>query len=345
MTQILPWNFPLYTPVKLSILVETLDACGVSPKDLLSEFKLDAAKLRSPSTLVSINQMIGAYGRAATLRRDVGMAFRVGLQTHITCYGMYGLGILSATDFRQASQFATDFHHLAAPMGSLSTEERETSTAWIFEPLPHQGVDQDLYQFLVELQMGILLALHREMFGDDFLPRELHFSFHSEALKQFFEDEIGIPVRMGRPTNKFVLDRAYLFQRQRRGNDITFAETKQLCRKATRDIETKYGLISRIKQCILSYDGLSVSFEDVARRLNMAERTLRRRLNEQNTSFSDLLDEARCAEAVKILRGSAMNLEDAAAGLGFSDAANFRQAFRRWTGLSPQAFRRRARPV
>jgi AraC-like DNA-binding protein len=43
--------------------------------------------------------------------------------------------------------------------------------------------------------------------------------------------------------------------------------------------------------------------------------------------------------AVRYLRETRLSVEDIAGLLGFSDAANFRHAFRRWTGKTPNDFR------
>ena len=81
------------------------------------------------------------------------------------------------------------------------------------------------------------------------------------------------------------------------------------------------------------------SFGDVASDLNMSERTLRRKLREENTSFRNLVDQLRMEMAIKYLRDTDLNVEAISESLGFSDAANFRQAFRRWTKAAPHAFR------
>ena len=60
------------------------------------------------------------------------------------------------------------------------------------------------------------------------------------------------------------------------------------------------------------------------------------------TSFRELLDEIRSQVAMKYLRDTVMTSEDIAVSLGFSDAANFRHAFLRWTGKSPSEFRESA---
>ena len=80
--------------------------------------------------------------------------------------------------------------------------------------------------------------------------------------------------------------------------------------------------------------------ETLARKLNTTSRTLRRRLHLEGTSYQDLLAEVRCNLAKEYLRSTRMTTEDIAETLGFSDAANFRHAFRRWTGKNPSDFRR-----
>ena len=73
--------------------------------------------------------------------------------------------------------------------------------------------------------------------------------------------------------------------------------------------------------------------------LKTTPRTLRRQLRLQNTSFRQLSDELRVHVALRYLRETKMTVEDIAFELGFSDPANFRHAFRRWTGKTPHEYR------
>jgi AraC-like DNA-binding protein len=73
--------------------------------------------------------------------------------------------------------------------------------------------------------------------------------------------------------------------------------------------------------------------------LNMSERTLRRRLAELDTSYQRLVDQVRYECALDLLRRSAMPLVDIAMATGFTDARNFRRAFKRWSGILPNQIR------
>jgi AraC-like DNA-binding protein len=79
--------------------------------------------------------------------------------------------------------------------------------------------------------------------------------------------------------------------------------------------------------------------------LNISERTLRRRLADLNVSYRSLVDQARHERAVDLLRRTSGSLSEIALATGFSDARNFRRAFKRWTGMLPGDFRRGSSPA
>ena len=75
----------------------------------------------------------------------------------------------------------------------------------------------------------------------------------------------------------------------------------------------------------------------------MSERTLRRKLREEKSSYRELVDELNRDMAIRYLRDTDLTVENIADSLGFSDAANFRQAFQRWTNATPHQFKGRVR--
>src|SRR5258708_24092035 len=75
--------------------------------------------------------------------------------------------------------------------------------------------------------------------------------------------------------------------------------------------------------------------ESVASTLAMSVPTLRRRLEEEGTTFSDLVDGIRKELAEQLLRDPRRTVSEIAFLLGFSHAPAFHKAFRRWTGSTP----------
>lgn len=71
----------------------------------------------------------------------------------------------------------------------------------------------------------------------------------------------------------------------------------------------------------------------------LTARTLQRRLNASGASYSCLVDEVRLQLARRMLQETDAKLVDVALELGYTDAANFTRAFRRWTGVPPRVVR------
>jgi len=79
--------------------------------------------------------------------------------------------------------------------------------------------------------------------------------------------------------------------------------------------------------------------DQVASELCMSERTLQRRLEEEATSFIQLLDDTRRELAEQYLGRLQLSLAQAAYLLGFADQSSFFRACRRWFDLSPGEYR------
>jgi AraC-like DNA-binding protein len=99
------------------------------------------------------------------------------------------------------------------------------------------------------------------------------------------------------------------------------------------------GIAAQVTRLLVEEPGRFDDMETIAARMNITSRTLRRRLQAEGTSFLALLADVRCTLAKQYLTTTRMTTEDIAEALGFSDAANFRHAFRRWTGRRPGEFR------
>jgi AraC-like DNA-binding protein len=80
----------------------------------------------------------------------------------------------------------------------------------------------------------------------------------------------------------------------------------------------------------------------VARLLHMSRRTMSRRLQRDGTSFGEEVDSARRELAFVYLNEPETSLKEVAFRLGFAHAESFHRAFKRWTGETPVAHRKRA---
>ncbi|MFJ1472557.1 helix-turn-helix domain-containing protein [Massilia orientalis] len=102
-------------------------------------------------------------------------------------------------------------------------------------------------------------------------------------------------------------------------------------------------LLASVRKLLEERANQQATLAEIADELLLSPRTLRRRLLELNTRFSTLVAEVRGDQVRRYLTETSWSLDRIAEEVGYSDAANLRQAVKRWTGESPQGFRLRMR--
>jgi AraC-like DNA-binding protein len=86
--------------------------------------------------------------------------------------------------------------------------------------------------------------------------------------------------------------------------------------------------------------------ENVAQKLRVSPRTLRRKLAAEGVTFAGILEDLRFALAKHYLAEQDLSISRIAWLLGYTEVSAFSHAFRRWTGRTPRADRfRRRRPA
>lgn len=330
----------IYPVAKIAVIAALLAEEGIPVEDALAGLSLSVEQLQSPATKVSGAQVLQSCRNAVRLSRDPRFAYRASMKYCVSTYGMYGFAALSSPNFRETIAFSVAYHRLATPLTHVDFKEEGRTATWTITPLPLAEVDAPLHEFIVKLHMGVLLALHRKMLGAAFKPTRVDY-----ALGQAQDDEdaaafFGCPVLHGQSENRFVFDAAWLDRQPDFGNEHVYAELRQLCDGLLKDFELGTGVAGQVRKLILSNLSQPVGFERVAECLNMSGRSLRRRLQEEGTSFGQLADELRGQVAIKYVRDTDLSVEDIASAVGFSDAASFRHAFRRWTNTAPREYRR-----
>jgi AraC-like DNA-binding protein len=329
----------VYPVTKIALVLDALAAEGVPKDDALRRVRLSEDSISSPATRVSLNQVIDCCAYAAERSNDPHFAYHAGLRFHISAYGMYGFAILSSVNYRQTMKFAVEYHQLATPLVTMGFTENDGCATWRLDPLSHARIDARLYKFIVELQFGIMLSLHRDFMGSAFFVREFQVTYSPPGDTSKYEALLGGPVLFGQSANRILFDSVWLDGTPRLGNEITYASVLSLCDSQIEEFQFRRGLVGEVRQLLMKNLMRPTQFQDVAQNLNMSERTLRRKLREENSSFRQVVDELRRDTAIRYLRETDLTVEDIAEILGFSDAANFRQAFRRWTKAAPYEFR------
>jgi AraC-like DNA-binding protein len=329
----------VYETTKLAALFDVLVEAGSPAGEILDNVNLSADEVHSPKSRISLAELMTACQSAIRLSRDPHLPYRIGTSIHLSAYGMYGFAILCCPDFRKAMAFAELYHALAAPLASIEFVEQDGVASWVIEPNARAATDPQVYRFITEMQIGIHLSLMRDIMGPAFTPDQISVAYPQARDFGLPADEIGCRLGFASRTNRISFRSAWLDQSANLGNKTTYPAVVAVCDDLLSELKSRIGVAGEIRALLLRDINNPPTLAAVAKLLEVSDRSLRRQLREQGISFRGLLDELRTQIALKYLRTTRLANEDIALALGFSDAANFRRAFRRWTNKSPSEIR------
>lgn len=161
------------------------------------------------------------------------------------------------------------------------------------------------------------------------------------------EAHFGVPVTWGAPLDALWFDRNLLDRPLRGAFPVLHEQAAQrLARKLAErpDPLSAQGvppLVAQIEQAFTDKPRLlGLGVDALAEELGLHARTLQRRLKELGESHSAIQARVRYRLAQAWLSQPELRIEDISDRLGFTDRRSFTQAFARWSGMTPSAFRR-----
>src|SRR5258706_7551413 len=231
----------VYPVAKIALVLDALAAEGVPKEDALRCVRLSEASISSPAMRVSLNQVIDCCSYAAERSHDPHFAYHTGLRFHVSAYGMYGFAILSSINYRQAMKFAVKYHQLATPLVTMEFKENDGCGIWLLNPLSYARIDARLYKFIVEMQFGIILSLHRDFMGSSFFVREFQVTYPPSSDASKYAALFGAPVLFGQSANRLLFDSGWLDGTPRLGNEITYSTVVSLCDAQIEEFQFRRG--------------------------------------------------------------------------------------------------------
>ncbi|RNL78841.1 AraC family transcriptional regulator [Nocardioides marmorisolisilvae] len=290
----------------IAVLVEYAGERGLAATAVLAGTGLSVADLRDLDREVTAAQELRVVRNLIGAGHADGIA--VGRRYHLSAFGIFGYALLSSRTVLDAITVALRFLDLT----------------YIFV-IPQVRLEGD--QVLVELDAETLPADVREFL----VERDL------AAIETMMAETVAGPL----PTVLSVQRRTLAFPAELlerplpQANPTTQALCEQLCADLASRRRDGSGLAQQVRVLIAQRLAFDPSLGGVAAGLGLSDRTLRRRLAADGTSFQVLLDQVRSALAGQLLGSGALSVEEVAHRLGYAEASSFIAAHRRWHGSTP----------
>ncbi len=329
----------IYTPHRVSAVVAELVAQGGPAALALAGTGLDASQLESPATRISYRQIETVFRNGLRLSNDPMFVIRAAQRMHVTAYGMYGYAILSSRTPLESMDFGVKYHRIVGPVADIAYERDGATVVYVYEPLLWLDPADELYRVGVEFVMASHLTVMRDVHGKTFKPLRARLAYAAPPHGRRYRAALGCPVAFGQGRNELHFDAVWLDRPMPLADPVTHAFAHELCDQLLGELDRGAGVAPQVRRALFHNPGKFPTIEAMAGELSMPAWALRRRLAGEGTSYRQLLDEIRKRLALEYLRKTQLTNEEISSRLGYSDVANFRHAFARWTGKSPSEFR------
>lgn len=321
-------------------IVQALESAGIDCRQLFNELHLDYAALDDPDARFAQDDMTRLWQRAVAVSGDPAIGLNMARQARPAALNVVGYALMSSRNLKEGFARLVRYQRIIAEGADLDfqpcAQGYRLSLTIIGDRLPpaRQSAEGSLagcLTFCRWLTGAPLLPLEVSFQGqppDDLVPYRqlfqapLRFDAPRYALL-FREEDVEMPL----PTANEAL--AQLHDRFAGEYLSRFSDSKVMHR-------------ARQILCRLLPQG-EPRREVVAQALCLSERTLQRRLQEEGSSFQQLLDDTRRDLAVQHLAQPDLAPLEIAYLLGFADPSNFYRAFKRWFGVTPGEYRLDAR--
>ncbi|MEO8840337.1 MAG: AraC family transcriptional regulator ligand-binding domain-containing protein [Kofleriaceae bacterium] len=310
-------------------LVELTARWQITPAQVLDGLPVTLEQLADPTTRVPMRVCEAAILRAIELTHEPALAIHVGLRMRVSSHGFLGFAAMTAGTVREALELAVRFAAIRTSIIGLALVVEGDTAQLVIEERAGLGA---LREFVVLALLVGIWQLGTELTGTS--PEG-----HAECA--FAAPAFTAPrIRFGCPVNRLVFSAKLLDLPLKNADTVATRLAIEQCERelaSTTDGE----LAARIRAACEADP--AVMLPVVAKKLKLSTRTLKRRLADQHTTFSKLRDDLRRQRALLLVDNRSLSIGEVATRLGYTELPNFTRAFRKWTGVTPIAYRDRER--
>lgn len=321
---------------KIAFMTAMLEMHGVERSQIFSGVDDLPDIANDVEATITGKQLIHIYQNISKLNVPA-IGFKIAANIRAKDYGMYGCTLMSCHTLGDALTFATSFHSLVTRTTRMYCTTREDGSM-LFGYNDILGLPE-LKQFNLEMQAAIHLALIRDVIGcHRFSPCKVYFEFPEPAHSSLYHEQLDCPILFGQSFSGFEFNHHKVETPLARHNPLAMPILLKNCEQLL-ELTNRDELLLEAYKWIVEHIGQPLDSQMLAQFLCMTTRTLRRRLSVHGTSFNKICAEVKCRLAKVYIDEKERSIEEIATLLGFNESANFRRAFKSWTGLTPSQYR------
>jgi AraC-like DNA-binding protein len=317
------------------------EQAGLSARDLMANAGLSPADLEDRDAPVDIHRHLHMVREIVSRQPGLNTGLRTGMTATVARFGVLGYVLRYATNLHRALTDYVRFQRLVTDVTTWSIERdsiyrlRLTVHPYL-EPIPSAA----------EVQLATIISVSRQLTKTHLVANQVSFCHQPNGDPREHEQFFGCPVIFGAERYEIQLAPDVMELPIESADELShqrflhFAEgvlSKNTGLQATSEAVRQY-VTKNLHQG-------SPRREQVAHAFGKTARTLLRHLEQEGQTFEQILDDSRRELALAYAADNRLAAFEIAGLLGYTEPSAFFRAFRRWTGNSPQQYRRRPAAV
>ncbi|MFI9508173.1 AraC family transcriptional regulator [Nocardia sp. NPDC052566] len=294
-------------------------------------------QLDGPQTRVSYRQATTIIRRALRALPDGPWGIEVGARNAIVGFGVLGFAMRSCRTGAEAFALGIEMHQLVGSLLDFDLHRgAELSTVRIHERIP----DPELLRFLTEEAMLTTLLFSRSVLEDEVVPTRVRIAYPEPAYGEQYRAYLRCPIEFDAGITDVSFPSQLLDRPIRTYNEASLNASLDAFKRMVEATEERHDTVASVEAILGGNLRKAMPMAEVADRLFVTERTLRRQLSAANERFTDIRDRVRQRRALYLVRETGMTIAQIAAETGYSDAREFRRAYVRWNAEPPSETRK-----
>ncbi|ESK57611.1 AraC family transcriptional regulator [Acinetobacter tjernbergiae] len=314
---------------------------GINRSELLLQGDLTEEQLGDSNQCISLHHFEKITAYTFTVCNDPLIALSFFQKMDSTAYGVLGHLVPLSSSLNKAIETLKEFQPLIGCIGDISLQIKPDVVYWKWQC---RSNDPIFSRCANEYNLAWWVSLLRLVRNEDFsILQAVHFnhSLANSELQNYYNDFFGCPVYFSQKETALLLLPKSLTMTLKTGNAGLYDSVRIFASKLLEQQRVEQTFMEQVRAQIyllLHHDRLSR--ENVAEQLGINVRTLSRKLQLEESSYSKLLDEVRFELAADYLGSHQHSVVFISKALGFYTSHSFISWFKLQTNLTPTQYRR-----